>query len=187
MTRLGVGIVGLAPGQSWSARTHLPALRALPDYDVVAVANSTLDSSRAAAQALGIPHAFANATDLAADPDVDLVAVTVRVDRHRKAVDAALEAQKMVYCEWPLGVDLTDAVAMADRARQAGVRTAVGLQARSTPTIRYVRDLVRDGYVGEVLSSTLIGSMASQGGTELAENVYTNDRAQGAKIGRAHD
>src|SRR3712207_4636716 len=180
MTRIAAGIVGLTPERSWSARTHLPALRALPEYDVVAVANSTLDSSRAAAQAEGIPHAFAHAAELAADPDVDLVAVTVRVARHREAVDAALDAQKMVYCEWPLGVDLADAVAMADRAREVGVRTAVGLQARSTPTIRYVRDLVRDGFVGEILSSTLIGSMASQGATELAENVYTNDRAQGA-------
>jgi predicted dehydrogenase len=180
MAGVGVGIVGLTPARSWSARTHLPALRALPDFDVVAVANSTLDSSRAAAQALGIAHAFANAEELAGDPDVDLVAVTVRVALHRKAVDAALDAHKMVYCEWPLGVDLADAAAMADRAREVGVRTAVGLQARCTPTIRYVRDLVRDGYVGEVLSTTLIGSMSTTGATEPAANTYLNDRTQGA-------
>lgn len=180
MAAVGVGIVGLTPQRSWSARTHLPALRALQDFDVVAVANSTLDSSRAAAQASDIPHAFATAEELAGHPDVDLVAVTVRVARHRRAVDAALDAHKMVYCEWPLGVDLADAAAMADRAREVGVRTAVGLQARSTPTIRYVRDLVRDGYVGQVLSSTLVGSMGTIGASEVEANTYINDRAQGA-------
>lgn len=175
-----VGIVGVAPGRSWSARTHVPALRALPGYEVVAVANSSAESSRAAADALGVPHAFADAKQLAAEPDVDLVAVTVKVQLHREPVDAALDARKMVYCEWPLGTDLADAQAMADRAREVGVRTAVGLQARSAPTIRYVRDLVRDGYVGEVLSTTLIGSMSTIGGTELAANTYLNDRANGA-------
>ena len=175
-----VGIVGLTPGRSWSARTHLPALRALPGYDVVGVANSSAESSRAAAEALGIPHAFADARQLAGDPDVDLVAVTVRVPLHREPVDAALDARKMVYCEWPLGTDLADAEAMAKHARDVGVRTVVGLQARSAPTIRYVRDLIRGGYVGDVLSTTLIGSISTLGATELQANVYLNDRANGA-------
>ncbi|CAO5183824.1 Oxidoreductase [Frankia sp. AiPs1] len=179
-TPIKVGIVGLTPERSWSARIHLPALRALPGYDVVAVANSNAESARRAAEAVGIPYAFADAYQLAGDPKVDLVAVTVKVQHHRVPVDAALDAHKMVYCEWPLGTDLADAEAMAKRARDAGVRTAVGLQARSAPTIRYVRDLIRDGYVGEVLSTTLIGSMSTIGGTELEANTYLNDRANGA-------
>jgi predicted dehydrogenase len=181
-TVTGVGIFGLRPGQSWSARTHLPALRALPGYDVVAIANSNAESSRAAATELGIPHAFGSAHDLLADPDVDLVAVTVRVPQHRELVDAAITAGKAVYCEWPLGVDVVDAEAMAEHARTAGVRTAVGLQARSTPTIRYVRDLIRDGYVGEVLSTTLVGSGGSNGAIEPESRVYLNDRANGANV-----
>jgi len=175
-----VGIVGLAPGRSWSARTHAPALRALPGYELVAVANSSAQSSRAAAEALDIPRALSDARHLAADPEVDLVAVTVKVQLHREPVDAALDAHKMVYCEWPLGTDLADAEEMANRAREVGVRTAVGLQARSAPTIRYVRDLIRAGYVGDVLSTTLIGSMSTIGGTELAANTYLNERANGA-------
>ncbi len=179
-TTIRVGILGATPGVSFSTRTHLPALRALPGFEVLAVANSSAESSRAAAEALGIPRAYADVHELAADPDVDLVAVTVRVPQHRELVDAALDAHKMVFCEWPLGRDLADAEAMADHARRAGVRTAVGLQARSTPTLRYVRDLVRDGYVGEVLSTTLVGSAASIGATEPESSIYLNDRANGA-------
>ncbi|MER7684950.1 Gfo/Idh/MocA family oxidoreductase [Streptomyces sp. NPDC097610] len=178
--RIRVGIVGLTPERSWSAQTHVPALRALPAYDVVGVANSSPESSRAAAEALDVPKAFADARRLADDPELDLVAVTVKVPHHREPVDAALDARKMVYCEWPLGTDLADAEAMAKHARDAGVRTAIGLQARSAPTIRYVRDLVRDGYVGDVLSTTLIGSISTMGATEPQANVYLNDRANGA-------
>ncbi|MER7684937.1 Gfo/Idh/MocA family oxidoreductase [Streptomyces sp. NPDC097610] len=178
--RIRVGVLGASPGRSFSARTHVPALRALPGFEVVAVANSSAESSRSAAEALGIPRAYADVRELAGDPGVDMVAVTVRVPQHRELVDAALDAHKMVFCEWPLGTDLADAEAMAGRARRAGVRTAVGLQARSTPTVRYVRDLVRDGYVGEVLSTTLVGSAASIGTTEPESSIYLNDKANGA-------
>jgi predicted dehydrogenase len=179
-TNLGVGIIGLTPGQSWAAGTHLPALRSLPGYEVVAVANSSPESSQAAARELGIPKAFGSAAELAADPDVDLVAVTVKVPHHRELVDAALDAGKMVFCEWPLGRSLTDAEEMAGRARELGVRTAVGLQGRSAPAIRHLRDLVREGYVGEVLSTTLVGSVGSLSGVELQRSAYLNDRANGA-------
>jgi predicted dehydrogenase len=179
---IGVGLIGVTPGSSWASVTHVPALRSLPGYEVVAVANSSFESSQAAAYAMDIPKAFANAKELAADPEVDLVAVTVKVPHHLELVTAALDARKMVYCEWPLGANLTEAQTMANQARELGIRTAVGLQARSTPTVRYVRDLIRDGYVGEVLSTTLIGSGVSNGATEPQSSIYLNDRANGANV-----
>jgi predicted dehydrogenase len=177
-----VGIVGLTPGRSWAARAHVPALRALPEYKLVGVASSSAESAAAAADALGIPRSFAGVQELVGDPGVDLVAVTVKVPHHREIVDMALEAGKAVYCEWPLGVDLADADAMAAMARRDGVRTAVGLQSRSSPTIRYVRDLVRDGFVGEVLSTTLVGSAGTMGATDPEHLVYLNDHANGANV-----
>jgi predicted dehydrogenase len=69
---------------------------------------------------------------------------------------------------------------MAARAREQGVRTAVGLQARSSPTIRYLRDLIREGYVGQVLSTTLVGSAMSHGAMAPANQIYLYDRANGA-------
>ena len=177
---IGVGIVGVTPGRSWATLTHIPALRALPEYEVVAVANSNMASSEKAAAAFDIPKAFPDAASLAQDPDVDLVAVTVKVPHHKDLVDAALDAKKMVYCEWPLGNGLAEAEAMAARARDLGVRTAVGLQARSSPVIRYVRDLIRDGYVGDVLSTTLIGSAVTNGSEAPEVQAYLFEKKNGA-------
>lgn len=178
--KIGVGIVGLTPGRSWAATAHVPALRALPDYALVGVANSSMGSSQRAAEACGIPQAFPDAASLARDPAVDLVAVTVKVPHHRALVDAALDAGKMVYCEWPLGRTLADAEAMAARAQALGIRTAVGLQARSSPLVRYVRDLVSDGYVGEVLSTTLVGSAMIGAASTSERQAYLYDRENGA-------
>ncbi len=116
-----------------------------------------------------------------AQPDVDVVAVTVKVPHHRELVSAALAAGKAVYCEWPLGQDLDDARAMAALAAEQGLRTVIGLQARQAPAIAFVRDLLSDGYVGEVLSTTMIG-VSVPGDVVIQPNVYMLDGNNGANL-----
>src|SRR5436189_33284 len=36
-SKLGVGIIGINPAWGWAATAHIPALRALPNYDVPAI------------------------------------------------------------------------------------------------------------------------------------------------------
>jgi predicted dehydrogenase len=110
-----------------------------------------------------------------------VVAITVKVPHHRELVSAALAAGKAVYCEWPLGRDLDDALAIARLATEKGVRTIVGLQARQAPAIEFVRELLSDGYVGEVLSTTLVGTSVP-GGVVVRPNAYMLDKANGANV-----
>jgi len=70
---------------------------------------------------------------------------------------------------------------MAALAAQQGVRTIVGLQARQAPAIEFVRELLRDGYVGEVLSTTMIGTSVS-GDVVIQPNVYMLDATNGANL-----
>ena len=57
-----------------------------------------------------------------------------------------------------------------------------GLQARAAPPVAYVRDLIEQGYVGEVLSTTLIGSGMGWGPTVEPYNAYLNDKKNGATM-----
>src|SRR5207253_7302151 len=111
----------------------------------------------------------------------DLFPVTVNVPHHRALVSAALAAGKAVYCEWPLGRDLEDTRAMAALAAKQGVRTVVGLQARQAPAIAFVRQLLSDGYVGEVLSTTMVG-LSIPGDVVGQPNAYMLDKANGANL-----
>jgi len=181
-SKIGVGIIGVQPGRSWAAVAHIPALKALPDYEITAVSTTRRESADAAAKEYGIPHAYDNHRDLVNDPTVQLVAVTVKVPYHLELVMAALEAGKMVYCEWPLGNGLQEAETMAGLAARKKVHTAVGLQARAAPAVNFVRDLVKEGYVGEVLSTTLIGTGMNWGPYVDAPNAYTFDRKNGATL-----
>lgn len=153
--KIRVGIVGatVTPGGSgWGANAHVPALKALPGFELRAVCTAHAETARASAAGFGAELAFDNIDEMVARPDLDLISVVVRVPGHRDLVVRALEAGKAVYCEWPLGRTLAEAEEMASLADTRGLRTAVGLQARSDPTLRYARELVRQGYLGEVLS-----------------------------------
>src|SRR6266516_6089133 len=154
---LGVGIIGVSPVRGWAATAHFPALRALPTYEIRALSGHTAESARAAGEVFGVRAVFSDPKQVVSQPDIDVVAGTVKVPHHRELVSAALAASKAVYCEWPLGRDLDDARAMAALAADKGVRTVVGLQARQAPAIAFVQQLLSDGYVGEVLSTTMVG------------------------------
>ncbi|WP_084629326.1 Gfo/Idh/MocA family protein [Patulibacter americanus] len=178
-TPIGVGIVGVNAERGWAADAHVPALRALPGYRLAALSTTRQESAEAAGRAFGVPLTFANHVDLVAHPEVQLVVVTVKVPHHREIVDVALAAGKDVYCEWPLGRGLADARAMVDRAADRGVRTLVGLQPRVSPTVLRVRELIADGYLGTVLSTTMVGSSRT-GGTVDRGNAYTLERRNAA-------
>ena len=177
-----VGIVGVHPGKGWAATAHIPALQRLPQYRISALSHHDPATARAAAQAFGVPHAFSSAAELAACSEVDLVVVTVKVPRHAQLVGQAVAAGKAVFSEWPLGTGLQEAEAMRDLARQAGVRTAIGLQTRAAPAFVEARRLVKDGYLGRVLSASVIGSGIIWGEAMNEAYAYTLDPANGAAM-----
>jgi predicted dehydrogenase len=178
---LGVGIIGVDPVRGWAATAHIPALRALPNYEIRALSAHSAESARAAGEVFGVSAAFSDHQQLVTRPDIDVVAVTVKAPHHRELVSAALAAGKAVYCEWPLGRDLDDARAMAALAAEQRVRTAVGLQACQAPAIEFVQELLGDGYVGEVLSTTMVG-LSVPGDVVGQPNAYMLDKTNGANV-----
>jgi len=103
----------------------------------------------------------------------------VKVPDHHDLVTQAIAAGKMVFSEWPLGVDLAQAEELTARASAAGVATVIGLQARFDPVITHVRDLVRHGYLGRVLATNLVGSGQAWGATTDPARTYAYDHRNG--------
>ena len=177
---IGVGIIGAAPDRGWAATAHIPALRALPDYLLAAVCTTRKESAEATARKFGIPAAFADWRALVEHKDVDLVIVTVKVRFHRELALAALAAGKHVFCEWPLGLDTSQARDMATAAQRSGRRHMVGLQGRIHPVLMHVRKLLRDGFIGRMLSVTLTSSLSNWGPRLPLAEEYRADRSGGA-------
>src|SRR5437867_3852446 len=181
--RIRVGIIGANPDRGWAAQAHIPALKSLSDdFEITALSTSRRESAVAASKLFGVPLAFDSHQDLVNSDAVDVVAVTVKVPYHLELATAALNAGRAVYCEWPLGNGLKEAETLAALAKKKGVLAVAGLQARSAPSVAYVRGLLTQGYVGEVLSTTLIGSGMGWGPTVEPYNEYLNDKKNGATM-----
>ena len=178
--KIRVGIVGatVTPGGSgWGANAHVPALQALSDYELKAVCTAHEETAKASAEKFGAALAFHDMKEMVAHPEIDLIAVVVRVPLHKQLVMAAIEAKKPVCCEWPLGADLADATAMADSAKAAGAPTLVGLQAQSDPTVMYARDLVANGDIGDIVTvnlSVMVGSITERGDGRIWQGIRAN-------------
>ncbi|GGF51109.1 oxidoreductase [Aliidongia dinghuensis] len=180
---LNVGIVGLNAQRGWAKLAHVPALRALlSDYAIMGVANSRADSAAVAAEVLDIPRAFSNVAELVASPEIDLVTVTVKTPHHHGIVKSALEAGKPVYCEWPLGNGLDEAEDLARLAARAGIPTVIGLQACVAPAIQQLLSLVEEGFVGKVLSTTMVGAGGPWGAVTGAADAYALDHRNGTTL-----
>lgn len=178
MKPIGVGVVGASPNGGWAALAHIPALRALPEYNLRAVATSRPESAERAKAAWGV-DAYHDPRRLIERRDIDLVVVAVKVPDHYRLITEALAAGKAVFSEWPLGVALEQAQILHAEAVVAGVPTIVGLQARFAPAIRKARELIDEGYIGKVLSTNIVGSGMAWAPGAPAAQAYAFDARNG--------
>src|SRR5467141_1880559 len=177
--RIRVGIIGASMRNGWGRDAHTPALSALPEFEVTAVSTSRQETADETAEHFGIPHAFADPYEMVQHPDVDLVAISVRVPFHHQMGMAALNAGKHLFCEWPLAATTEQAQQIRDLAVRKGVRHVVGLQARGAREFNRVRDLVAEGYIGKVLSCTMIITTPAWGTEFTRDWAYMADRSNG--------
>ncbi|MBI4192646.1 MAG: Gfo/Idh/MocA family oxidoreductase [Betaproteobacteria bacterium] len=166
--KIRLGIIGANVRAHWAPRSHLPAIVASPEYELTAVCTTKPESAEESRRKYGARLAFHDYREMVASPEVDAVAVVVRVPSHYEPTKAVLEAGKHVYTEWPLGRTTGEAEELAALAKARGVQTAVGLQSRVNPALIYMKELIETGYVGEVMSCLV--SLVRDGALERPSN-----------------
>lgn len=182
MTPLRIGFAGANAERGWAKDAHLEAINALPDLVVQAVSARTQEIADGAKLLFGAAAAYDDSLALARDPNVDIVAVIVKVPEHRAIVLAAIAEGKHVYCEWPLGRDLAEAQEMADAARIAGVHVCIGLQGANSLAVRHAAKLVQDGVIGRPLSLRVVSPTGGWGAISPPNYAYLQDKSNGATL-----
>ncbi|WP_162606209.1 Gfo/Idh/MocA family protein [Jiangella asiatica] len=144
MTRLRVGLVGAG---WWARQTHLPELAGHPDAEVAAVCDPDGDRAAAAAQcgAVVVPD-----VDGVLAAGVDAVVVATPHDEHAAAAEPCLAAGVDVLVEKPMTLDPGQAWRLVRIAAETGARLHTGFTYVHGGPARRLRDLVRDGAVGDV-------------------------------------
>src|SRR5262245_24714380 len=126
--KIRLGFVGANVKSTWASQSHYPALRASPDVEMTAVCTTRPETAEEARKAFGAKLAFTDFREMVKSPEIDAVAVVVRVPLHYEPTKAAIEAGKHVYTEWPLGRTTAEAEELAALARSEERR--VGKESR---------------------------------------------------------
>ncbi len=141
MKRYRIGIVGAGFGVTG----HLPALANHPRFEVVALASPA--SAVNAAREAEIPHAFRSCAEMLAGVDLDAVVVASPPFAHRDDVLRVLAAKKHVICEKPFALRVTDAQAMLEASRSAGVACGVAHEFRFVTQAQALKELIVNGHL----------------------------------------
>lgn len=154
-TDIGVAVIGagMAGKAHAAAYRNAPAVYGsiLPPIRLVSIADAYEPLAQAAAARFGYARHDTSWRAIAEADDIDVVSVVVANSLHREIVEGLLAAGKHVLCEKPLSDTIADARAMDEAARSASSIARIGLTFRRAPGIAYIRELLQDGVLGDLL------------------------------------
>ncbi len=145
------GINAAVAGAGFIGPVHVEGLRRA-GVNVIGIAGATHEEAKGAAEALGIPKAYASFDDLIADPEVHSVHLATPNKLHFPMAKAALAAGKHVLCEKPLSMTSAESAELVRLAAEAGVAAGVNYNLRFYPLALEMRERVQAGEIGEVFS-----------------------------------
>jgi len=132
---------------------QVPGLRKMPNVEIVAVANRSLDSSKRAAAELSIPQAYADWQHLLAAKSIDAVVIGTWPYMHREVTLAALDSSRHVLCQARMANNAAEARDMlAASQRHANLVCQLAPSSGTYRIDRAIQSLLADGRIGDVLS-----------------------------------
>jgi predicted dehydrogenase len=144
--RIGVGIVGIGFGRA----VHLPALRADPRVEVVAIAASTAERAEKVASECGITKAYGDWRQMVADPAIQAVTIAVPPHLQAEIALAALHARKHVFCEKPLADSDPKAAMLVNAALDAEVANLVDFEFPAVREWKATKQLLESDTIGTI-------------------------------------
>lgn len=167
MSPIRVGVVGLSaknpalgPG-AWAAVAILPSLQSNPAFEIVALCNSSVEAAQRSIEFHKLSpsvKAYGDINEIAQDPDVDLVLVSVHVSQHLALALPAIQNKKQVFVEWPLGASTEETEQLTQLAEANNLKTVVGVQGRGNPIVRKAKEIIQSGEIGDIKSTFVVGA-----------------------------
>ncbi len=140
--------VGLLGAGAWAKFAHIPGYKRDPRCELVAIADPMIERAQEFAAEFGIPSVYGSHEELIARKDIHLVDVCTPSATHFELSMAALTAGKHVLCEKPVAYDYTETLRAAAFAKSKGLKTKLGFTFRYSPAMRYMKELIDEGFVG---------------------------------------
>lgn len=146
MNELGVAIIGCG---GITLQNHLPGLALCPGVKVIALCDANAEVLNRAKEKTGARVASPEYREVLKRDDIHAVIIATPNFLHADIAIAAAQAGKHVFCEKPLALNFDEARRMFQAAQSAGVRHMTAFTYRFVPAMRYMRHLVKSGFIGQ--------------------------------------
>ena len=148
--------VGLIGAGANARAVHIPGFQRIPDCQIAAVANRSMESSRRVTDEFNIPRAYAGWRDLLDDDSIDAVCIGTWPYMHRTLTVAALESGKHVLCQARMANTAQEARDMLDASLRHPELISQLVPTSQTYRIDNVlKRMINDWFLGEILSVEL--------------------------------
>lgn len=134
----------------WADGSHLPAIRAHRDLELVALCGRNAARLAEMAAKFGAPRTFTDYGQMLAEARPDVVLLLTPNFQHKPMALAALEAGAHVICEKPLALNAAEAGEMLAHAERLQRRHLTFLTYRAMPGPRFIKQLIEQGYLGQL-------------------------------------
>jgi xylose dehydrogenase (NAD/NADP) len=131
-------------------RLFLAGARQSDELQIIAVASRTTAGAEAYAREHGIDRAYGGYESLLADPEIEVVYISLPNAMHVEWAVRALEAGKHVLCEKPLSRHVSEVERAFDVASRNDRLLMEAFMYRHNPQTRRVKELVEEGAVGRL-------------------------------------
>ncbi|MEI9477958.1 MAG: Gfo/Idh/MocA family oxidoreductase, partial [Deltaproteobacteria bacterium] len=149
MKKINVGVIGAGR----IGRIHARNLKfQIPGAKLLAIADVIAESAQTVADELEIPLCEQNYHRLLENGDIQAVVICSSTDTHARIMMEAAEANKHIFCEKPIALEMDKidrALAAVDKAK---VKLQVGFNRRFDPSFRRAKELVESGKIGGLLA-----------------------------------
>lgn len=165
-TKLRVAVIGHTGRGSYGHGIDTMWLK-VPEVEVVAVADADAKGLAAELPKLKLERGFADYREMLTQTKPDIVAIGPRhVDQHHDMVLAAVAAgARGIYMEKPFCRTPAEADAMVAACDVKKVNLSVAHRNRFHPVLPVVKQLIKDGLIGQVLEIRCRGKEDARGGT----------------------
>ncbi|HXD32038.1 MAG TPA: Gfo/Idh/MocA family oxidoreductase [Pyrinomonadaceae bacterium] len=132
-----------------SRKRVAPALRDLPNCDLVAVSRANFDQAESFAEEFGASKWYRNWRDLVADEEIEAVYIATPVRLHSEQTIAAAEAGKHVLCEKPMAMNVAECDRMIAACRANNIKLGIAYYRHFYPAVIRIRELIAAGEIGQ--------------------------------------
>jgi predicted dehydrogenase len=129
-------------------------LQQAADSELVAIGSRSKASAATFAEKFSVAIRYSSYKGLIQDTNVDVIYVATPHCFHMENTLSCLKHGKSVLCEKPFAINAQQAELMIRTARENKVFLMEAMWSRFLPSMRYFRDILAQGVIGEVLQLT---------------------------------